>query len=309
MTSLHDRNGPAHPFLWIFLVSVQVSSADLEGRHRSLGLRAQLVRKVNLCPFLVSREISHLFLWPSFPKAISQLLTISPNLKWILSRRTALHIFWLQRYWLKRSTYNNFGWCEWERVACVIAATRQGATVYLSLDYWKCCPHFFLQSTSLLQASFWRVSSLTSPISHKIPQCGSWGQINFQQIPLPWTPSCVISLEMTSQHWWSPLSAFLNDLKLSDQITSILPLLDIFLVKANTKRSVVMMRVSSRCTQPVADHVNRQTEDLSASWNSFLMYKGPRKSIPTCLSCGDGVTRSSGRGVILCTRVVVLKYR
>ena len=114
---------------------------------------------------------------------------------------------------------------------------------------------------------------------------------------------------MTSQHWRSPLSAFLNDLKFSDQITSILPLLDIFIVKANTKRSVVMLRVSSRCTPRVAHHVNRQTEDFSASWNSFLMYKGPRKSITTCLSCGDGVTRPSGRGVILCTRVVVLKYR
>ena len=91
----------------------------------------------------------------------------------------------------------------------------------------------------------------------KSPQWGAWGQINFQQIPLPWTPSCVISLEMTSQHWRSPLSALLNDLKLSDQITSILPLLDIFLVKANRKLSVVMLRVSSRCTPRVTHYVNR----------------------------------------------------
>ena len=148
-------------------------------------------------------------------------------MKKILLQRTALHIFWLQFYPLKGSTYDNFCWCEWERVSFVIAAIRQGATVYLFLGYSKCCPHFF-----------------------------SWqGQMNFQWIPLPWTPFCWISLLITSQHWQSSLSAFLNDLKLSHQITSILPLLDIILAKANRKLSAVMLRVSSRYTARVVQHL------------------------------------------------------
>ena len=106
---------------------------------------------------------------------------ISPSMKKILLQRTALHIFWLQFYPLKGSTYGNFCWCEWERVTCVIAAIRQAATVYLFLGYCKCCPHFF-----------------------------SWqGQMNLQWIPLPWAPFCGISLLITPQHWQSSLSSFL----------------------------------------------------------------------------------------------------
>ena len=198
---------------------------------------------------------------------------ISPSMKKILLQRTALHIFWLQFYPLKGSTYDNFCWCEWERVSCVIAAIRQGATVYLFLGYSKCCPHFF-----------------------------SWqGQMNFQWIPLPWTPFCGISLLITSQHWQSSLSAFLNDLKLSDQIASILPLLDIILAKANRKLSAVMLRVSSRFTCTCCT-----TRAFSASWNSFLMYKGPRKSILFCQHWG-WCHCSSGRSAIFCTRDFVLK--
>ena len=51
---------------------------------------------------------------------------------------------------------------------------------------------------------------------------------------------------------------------------------------------MVMVRVSSRCTARVAQHVNRQTQAFSVSWNTFLMYKGPRQSIPKCANGGDG---------------------
>ena len=43
VTSVQERNGPGHLFLWIFLVSVQVSRVVLERGHRSLGLGPQLV--------------------------------------------------------------------------------------------------------------------------------------------------------------------------------------------------------------------------------------------------------------------------
>ena len=185
---------------------------------------------------------------------------ISPSMKKILLQRTALHIFWLQFYPLKGSTYDNFCWCEWERVSCVIAAIRQGTTVYLFLGYSKCCPHFF-----------------------------SWqGQMNFQWIPLPWTPFCGISLLITSQHWQSSLSAFLNDLKLSDQIASILPLLDIILAKANRKLSAVMLRVSSRFTARFVQHVPSQLLGIR-SWCT----KVPENQY-CFVNTGDGVIAPLG---------------
>ena len=154
---------------------------------------------------------------------------------------------------------NNFSWCEWDRVACVIAAIRQGETVYLCLHCCKCCPHFFFSqhrfSKPLFQGGLhWLHQSLikSSP------------------------EGCTRASEFPPNT--TTLDHFLCDIA-SDKSPAMAELFDrvykrskIFLPNhvnlASSRRHpcqsqgtnfVVMLRASSRCTRRVMQHVNRQT--------------------------------------------------
>ena len=69
--------------------------------------------------------------------------------------------------------------------------------------------------------------------------------------------------------------------------------------RRNAKRNsvVVMSLTISKCTARVTMHVKRETHTFVAS-GAFLIYMGPKKSMPVRANVRAGVTRDDGKGAM-----------